>query len=115
MAPNPPVQNEAPLLCSFGLAPSVLKVIPPNRNANIGDCRPMANVGPFGMCRSPHNPAVVAATAATQGAMVPVPCVPVLLGAWMPGDPMNLIQSMPALTRGSKLMCAYAGVVSISG
>jgi len=64
----------AQLLCTMGMAPSVLSVLPINRTqiseqfaANIMDHVPMANIMPFGMCMSPANPAVAAATAAAMG------------------------------------------------
>jgi hypothetical protein len=78
------VCNGATLMCSFGVAPSVLTVLPLNRTltsnmpaANIMDHIPMVNIMPFGMCITPSNPAVAAATAAAMGVLTPMPCVPV--------------------------------------
>ncbi len=101
------------LTCTFGMTPSTLQVIPGNRDASIRDNAPMVNVRPFGMCRSMANPQVAAASAAAQGAMIPAACVPVCASPWVPGDPMRMVQGAPALTPQSKLMCAYAGVISI--
>ena len=63
------VVNTAQLMCSQGMAPSALVVLPLNRvmsgnqpAANIMDYKPMVNILPFGMCRSPANPVVAAAT-----------------------------------------------------
>lgn len=100
-------------MCTFGMAPSNLQVIPGNRDANIGDKAPMVNVRPFGMCRSMANPQVAAASAAAMGALIPAACIPVCATPWVPGDPMRMVQGMPALTPESKLMCAYAGVITM--
>ena len=61
----------AQLMCSFGMAPSVLAVTPQNKvlcggppAANILDNKPVANIPPFGMCSSLANPTVASATAA---------------------------------------------------
>ena len=65
------VSATASLLCTMGMAPSTLMVLPVNRvlcggppAANIMDNKPFVNILPFGMCMSPANPAVAAATAA---------------------------------------------------
>lgn len=63
------------LQCSFGMAPSVLNVLPTARvissmpMASIADCVPLVNIMPFGMCSSMANPTVAAATAAAMGAL----------------------------------------------
>lgn len=109
----------AMLQCSFGVAPSTLTVLPVNRvmtgspAANIMDRIPLVNVLPFGMCQSPSNPTVAAATAAALGALTPMPCVPATAAPWMPGAPNVLVGSMPALQSTSKLMCNWGGVISI--
>ena len=110
----------AMLQCSFGAAPSSLIVLPQNKTmaggppaANIMDNKPMVNVLPFGMCSSPSNPTVAAATAAALGVLTPMPCVPVLPAPWVPGAPTVLLAGMPALDNNSKLMCAWAGVIQI--
>lgn len=109
----------ATLSCSFGLAPGTLMVLPENRvmsgtpSANIMDSKPLLNIMPFGMCNSPANPEVAAATAAALGVLTPMPCVPVTPGPWVPGAPTVLIGNMPALDMTSKLMCAWAGVIEV--
>lgn len=109
----------AMLQCSFGAAPSALVVLPQNRvltgppDANIMDNKPLVNIMPFGMCSSPANPAVAAATAAALGVLTPMPCVPVIPAPWITGSPTVLIAGMPALNNSSKLMCAWAGVIQI--
>ena len=107
--------------CSFGLAPSVLNVLPQNRTmcggmpaANIMDNKPFVNVVPFGMCQSLANPTVAAATAAALGVLTPMPCVPVIPAPWVPGAPTVLVGGMPALDNNCKCMCAWAGVISIT-
>jgi hypothetical protein len=57
---------------------------------------------------------VAAATAAALGVLTPMPCVPVIPAPWVPGAPTVLVANMPALNNTSKLMCAWAGVISIS-
>jgi hypothetical protein len=94
-------------------------VLPLNRtmtgvpDANIVDNKPMLNILPFGMCSSPSNPAVAAATAAALGVLTPMPCVPVTPAPWIVGSPTVLIGSMPALNNTAKLMCAWGGVIQI--
>ena len=109
----------ASISCSFGMAPSVLNVLPVSRVmsampiACIMDQAPMVNIMPFGMCQSPANPAVAAATAAALGVLTPMPCIPVIPALWAPGSPTVLIGGKPALNNSSKLMCAYGGVIQI--
>jgi hypothetical protein len=111
----------AALECSFGLAPSALVVLPENRvltgtpAANIMDNKPLANVPPFGMCQSLANPAVATATAAAQGVLTPMPCVPVTTAPWTPGAPTVLVGNLPALDNTSKLVCAWGGVIQVIG
>ncbi len=110
----------ATMMCTFGLAPSTLVVLPANRvlvnnipAANIMDHIPIVNIPPFGMCQSLANPTVAAATAAALGVLTPMPCVPVVPAPWAPGSPNVLIGNMPALNNESKCICAWAGVISI--
>lgn len=115
------VCNGAVLMCSFGVAPSSLIVLPVNMlttsnmpAANIMDNKPIANIPPFGMCTCPANPAVAAATTAAMGVLTPMPCVPVTPAPWAPGSPTVLLSNMPALNDTSKLMCTWGGVISIT-
>jgi len=115
------VVNGAMLACSFGVAPSSLVVLPVNRvlvagqpAANIQDSKPMVNIMPFGMCQTPTNPQVAAATAAAQGVLTPMPCVPVTTAPWMPGSPTVLVGGQPALSNSCQLMCTWAGMISVS-
>ena len=107
------------LKCSQGIAPTPLVVLVPTvmgqgpQAANIMDCVPMANIPTFGMCMSPANPMVSAATAAALGVLTPMPCIPVTT-PWMPGSPTVLVRNFPALDASSKCMCAYAGEITIT-
>ena len=114
------VCSSAMLKCSFGMAPSSLVVLPVNRvftsarpAANIMDNKPMVNILPFGMCMSLANPTVASATAAAMGVLTPMPCMPVIPAPWVTGSPTVLLANMPALNNTSKLMCMWAGVISV--
>ena len=110
----------AQLTCMMGMAPSVLYVLPINRTlvssqvaANIMDHIPMVNITPFGMCMSPANPVVAAATAAALGVLTPMPCIPATSSPWMPGAPTVLLGQQPMLDSTSTCMCMWAGMISI--
>ncbi|MBL4630202.1 MAG: DUF4280 domain-containing protein [Paraglaciecola sp.] len=114
------VNMGASLMCTMGVAPSSLMVMPLNKTmagnkpaANIMDHKPFVNIMPFGMCTSPANPAVAAATAAALGVLTPMPCTPVTPGPWAPGSSTVMIANFPALNNSSKCMCAFTGVISI--
>jgi len=114
------VVNSAQIACSFGAAPSVLTVLPVNRvmvcnqpAATIMDHQPMVNIAPFGLCLSPANPQVIAATAAALGVFTPQPCIPVTLSPWVPGAVTVPIVNQPALDNVSTCNCAWAGVISV--
>jgi hypothetical protein len=114
------VCSGAMLQCSFGAAPGSLVVLPVNQAmtsympaANIMDHKPMVNILPFGMCSSLANPAVASATSAAMGVLTPMPCVPVTPAPWVPGAPTVLLGNTPALDDTSKLMCSWAGVISV--
>jgi hypothetical protein len=114
------VCNTAQLMCSFGLAPSMLTVLPVNRvmtgnqpAANIMDHIPLLNIMPFGMCTSPANPAVAAATAAALGVLTPMPCVPMTPAPWVPGSPTVLLANQPSLNNTSTLNCIWSGVITV--
>lgn len=107
--------------CSFGIAPSALIVLPLNRvlisnlpAANIMDNKPIVNIAPFGMCQSLANPTVAAATTAALGVLTPMPCIPVTVAPWTPGNPKTLIGNMPSINNSSKLTCTWGGMISIT-
>lgn len=111
----------AMLMCTFGVAPSTLvatsapttstSVMPA---ATIMDFAPMANIMPFGMCMSPANPTVAAATAAALGVLTPMPCIPATVAPWTPGSPTVTKGGFPALDNSSMCMCMWGGVISIT-
>lgn len=107
-------------MCTMGVAPSTLVVLPVHRVlapapvANIMDNVPFLNVMPFGMCNSLANPAVAAATAAALGVLTPMPCTPMPAGPWVPGVPTVLVDNMPAVDNSCKLTCAFGGCISIT-
>ena len=111
----------AALQCTFGVAPSSLVVLPVNKvmtsyvpAANIMDNKPMVNILPFGMCQSPSNPVVAAATAAALGVLTPMPCIPATTAPWAPGAATVLLANMPALDDTSTLMCMWGGVIKVN-
>lgn len=114
------VTSGAMMMCTFGVAPSALNVLPANRTlagapaANIMDNKPIVNIPPFGMCTSIANPSVASATAAALGVLTPMPCVPVTAAPWAPGSPTVMIGKMPALNNTCKCMCNWGGVISIT-
>jgi hypothetical protein len=114
------VVNGAQLMCSMGMAPSALVVLPLNRvfsgnqpAANIMDHKPMLNVLPFGMCRSLANPTVAAATSAALGVLTPMPCIPATPAPWVPGAVTVLLGNQPSLDNTCKLNCMWAGVIQV--
>jgi hypothetical protein len=111
----------AMMQCSFGMAPSSLVVLPTNRvktnqvpDANIMDHIPMTNIMPFGMCTSPANPVVAAATAAALGVLTPMPCIPATPAPWVAGAPTVLLGNFPSLDNVSQLMCIWGGVITFT-
>ena len=114
------VCNGASLSCTFGAAPSSLVVLPMNRvmtsnqpAANIMDNKPMVNIMPFGVCMSLANPTVAAATSAALGVLTPMPCIPNTPAPWVPGAPTVLLGNQPSLDNTCKLMCMWAGVITV--
>jgi len=115
------VVTGAVMMCTFGMAPSTLNVLPANKTltggppaANIMDQVPFVNIPPFGVCMSLANPAVASATSAALGVLTPMPCTPVIPAPWAPGSATVMIGNMPALNNTSMCNCAYGGVISIT-
>jgi hypothetical protein len=110
------------MMCTFGLAPSALVVLPVGKftftdqqpDANIMDHIPMVNIMPFGMCITLSKPQVAAATAAAMGVLTPVPCIPVTTSPWVPGavSPPVMLGNQPTLDNISILMCMWGGVIT---
>lgn len=117
----PPYVSTAQMLCSFGVAPAPLNVLPLRRvliegkpAATIEDMVPLLNIPPFGMCTSLSNPTVAAATAAALGVLTPMPCVPVPVGPWEPPAATTLIGGTPAVCAGAVCNCAWGGIISVT-
>lgn len=110
----------ANMSCSFGASPATLNVIRPTISisskpaATIMDFAPMSNIMPFGMCKAPSNPAVIAATSAASGVFTQAPCIPATAAPWTPGNAKVLIQSQPALMANCKCLCTWGGSISIT-
>ena len=114
------VCSGATLKCIFGVTPSTFNVLPINRTltskmpaATIMDHVPMVNILPFGMCITPSNPAVAAATAAALGVLTPMPCIPVTTSPWVSGTPTVLLGNVPALDNTHQCMCIWGGAISV--
>src|ERR1700710_2404883 len=116
-----PVTSGTMLMCSFGMAPSSIVVVPQSRTlvegapvANIGDNKPFVNILPFGLCLSLANPITAAQTAAALGVLTPGTCTPVTVAPWVPGSPTVMIGGLPALNNTSVCTCAYGGVIQVT-
>jgi hypothetical protein len=117
------VANGAQIACDLGDVPSVLTVVPglPHVAAGpapavllavITDFVPLTNIATFGMCNSPANPAVIAATAAASGVFTPAPCVPATSAPWDPPEPVT-VSGVPAFDQLATCQCAWGGTVSV--
>jgi Domain of unknown function (DUF4280) len=101
----------ATLQCSCGSAPAKLAVdsqtkytIDNQLVATINDCKPGANIPPFGTC------AVL--TAAASG--VPTPCAMIPAGPWLTGSTSQIkLGEQLALLATDKLNCGVPGVISV--
>jgi len=114
------VVEGATLKWSFGSQESRLKI--PDRHgiyiyeksqANIMDFKPNVNILPFGLCSSLANPTVAAATAANNGKLKKMPCVPVVTMPWINGKPDTLVDRFPALLNISTNLCLWCGLITI--
>jgi hypothetical protein len=113
------VVDGAQIMCSFGTSPSSLTILPVNRTksttptATILDNIPMVNIMPFGMCITPSNPQVAAATSAALGVLTPQPCIPVTASPWAPGAAQTIVAVAPALHEACTCNCMWGGVISV--
>jgi hypothetical protein len=113
------VTTGAMLACSFGMAPSSFSAIGLVSAGGmpvgtIKDSVPMLNIKPFGMCTTPSNPTVAAATAAALGVLTPMPCIPATGTPWIPAAPLTSVAGMPVLASGSTCQCMWGGVIQIT-
>jgi hypothetical protein len=108
----------------MGAAPSMLTVLPtPDHKgvvspplsllATINDHVPLTNIKTFGMCMSPMNPAVQAATTAASGVFTPAPCIPAIAAPWAPPAKGVFINGIPAVSQEATCQCAWQGIVSV--
>jgi hypothetical protein len=117
----PQVVNGARTTCTMSAVPSQLIVLGPARwsaggqpAANIQDHLPIANIAPFGPCRSPTFPPTAAATAAAAGVLTPMPCIPNTAAPWTPGSPTVTIANQPALRQTDTCRCVWGGTIAIT-
>jgi hypothetical protein len=115
-----PVVSGALLQCAMGTAPTPMNVLPAGRvmiegrpAARITDNVPGVNITPFGLCRSPANPSVAAATAAALGVLIPMPCWPVPAGPWISPVIRTSAGGIPLLAAGGTCICAFGGVITV--
>ncbi|TWT43689.1 hypothetical protein RAS1_00880 [Phycisphaerae bacterium RAS1] len=102
----------AQLQCTCGDAPTPLWVtsqmtvkIGNQYAATVMDHAPMANIKPFGTCKT--------LTASASG--VPTPCVPATTSPWSPGSTSVVkIGNFNALLSTDKLACSVGGMISIT-
>jgi hypothetical protein len=117
------VCNGAKLKCSMGSREAEFCVIPTERVmvyieenliGTIMDNKPFVNIMPFGQCSSLANPTVAAATAACNGKLQKMPCVPNTVTPWIGGKMTVLVSDEPTILDNSKLMCIWAGMIEIT-
>lgn len=113
------VTEGASLRCSMGASPSTL-MVPSDRALRLGNKRLAlvsdhgpTSVLPFGMCRSPMNPQVAAATAAANGVLTPQPCVPAVDLPWSPGAVRSRGREGAVLDASCRAQCRWGAVISI--
>jgi hypothetical protein len=104
--------------CSMG-DKGVVNVLPVNMVfcdnkavGNIMDHKPFVNIPSLGMCKSLANPMVAAATAANNGRLQKMPCIPNTTMPWLLGKMNTLVGGQPAIIDSSKLMCMWCGVIT---
>ena len=115
------VCSGATMMCTMGDQSAKLTVLPSRTvflcgqpMANISDHTSMANLAPFGKCRSLAYPATAAATAAALGTLTPMPCVHNTPMPWIGGKSDYLIKNQPALLKSCKCTCMWGGMISIT-
>jgi hypothetical protein len=109
----PTINNGQVVHCSMG-GQLTLILTDPREPATAIDCQP-GNLVPAGMCRSPQNPQVAAATAAALGSLMPQPCNPMICGLWR-GVSINAQSGVPPwglLMPGSQAQCTWGGVITV--
>ncbi|AKT38842.1 DUF4280 domain-containing protein [Chondromyces crocatus] len=114
------VVHGARLRCSQGTSQATLTVLPSSEArgdeqpaATVMDHKPLLNVATFGMCQTQANPQVASATAAAQGVLTPMPCVPLVTAPWSPGASFVKVGQHAALTADSTCTCQWTGTVEV--
>ncbi|HET6873223.1 MAG TPA: DUF4280 domain-containing protein [Acidimicrobiales bacterium] len=117
------VVDGAMISCSMALVPAPVPLncaVPPTLvtaggmpAATVMHFAPMVNIPTFGMCNSPTNPQVIAATAAALGVHTPMPCIPATIAPWEPPSESVMLAGMPALTNSATCMCMWEGEITI--
>lgn len=107
--------------CTFGMTPGALTADYPTGAIANGMpvlCIDMivaeVNIASFGTCESILNPEVEAATAAAEGVLTPMPCVPVVVSPWAPGSVTAGSTGVPFVNQTSVCMCSWGGVITIT-
>ena len=114
------VCTTATLRCTMGAAPSTFVgtaaqlIVEGKLAGTVLDHKPMANVAPFGLCRSLANPTVASATSAAMGTLTPMPCVPNTPAPWTPGVPKLRVCGALALCDSDALACAWGGRITVT-
>ncbi len=114
------VCSGAIMKCTMGTSQAKLTV-PPMRTvfltgqpmANISDHLTMANLAPFGRCRSLGFPSTASATAAAHGKLTPMPCMHNTPFPWMGGKNDYIVKGYPALLKSSTCQCMWGGTISL--
>lgn len=114
------VCSGATLKCSMGTSQAKLTVsssrtvfLTGQPMANISDHLSMANLAPFGKCRSMGFPATASATAANNGTLTPMPCMHNTPFPWMGGKNDYKVKDDDALLKSSTCSCMWGGTISI--
>lgn len=114
------VCSNAKIRCSCGTKKSTLTVLPERSiwltgepQANVSDHVSKLNIAPFGKCISLAYPPTSAATAANQGVLKPMPCIPGTVFPWIGGKDDVLLKGQPALLSTSFCKCIYGGKITI--
>lgn len=97
------VVSGANVKCDMGTVAAPLRILPNRRvkakgkaKANISDCLPMVNIGPFGVCK-----------------MTRLPCMP-NCRTWLNGKNNVLVQGVPALMEDAVAVCMTgAGILEL--
>jgi len=117
------VCSGAKMKCSMGSKESDFKVIRTGRCpvfikgnlvGTIMDHKPFINIKPFGQCQSLANPTVAAATAAANGKLQKMPCVPNIPAPWIGGKMRVTISGEPTLLENSVQTCMWAGLIEFT-